>query len=149
MKGVGILIDHVLVLILRPSRPAPYAAANVSAAPRTTSSRTPITERSCLRLLSDSSIAPGKSNATSPVTGEHPSLSFLPFPIHDVVVSDCCSGLILCWCFGCRYVVCNPMTNKWWLLLDNLRSCGEAHLGFNSIVSSHFHVFEYRKMREV
>ena len=40
------------------------------------------------------------------------------------------------------------MTNKWLLLPDNLRSCGEACLGFNLTVSSHFHVFEYGKMRE-
>ena len=89
----------------------------------------------------------GKCNFAS-ITGEHPSLSFLPFPIHDVVILDCCSGLILCWCFGCRYVVCNPATNKWSLLQDNLRSCGEARLGFDPTVSSHFHVFEYGKMRE-
>ena len=82
------------------------------------------------------------------ITDEHPSLSFLPFPIHDVIISNCCSGLILCWCFGCRYVVCNSATNKWLLLADNLCSCGEAHLGFDSTVSPHFHVFEYGKMRE-
>ena len=40
------------------------------------------------------------------------------------------------------------MTNKWLLLPDNLRSCGEACLGFDLTVSSHFHVFEYGKMRE-
>ena len=88
----------------------------------------------------------GKRHFTS-VTSEHPSLFFLPFPIHDVVISDCCSGLILYWCFGCRYVVCNPMTNKWLLLPDNLCSYGEARLGFDPTVSSHFHVFEYGKMR--
>ena len=43
---------------------------------------------------------------------------------------------------------CNPATNKWLPLPDNLRSCGEARLGFDPIVSSHFHVFEYGKMRE-
>ena len=42
----------------------------------------------------------------------------------------------------------HPATNKWLLLPDNLRSCGEAHLGFDPIVSSHFHVFEYGKIRE-
>ena len=40
------------------------------------------------------------------------------------------------------------MTNKWLLLPDNLCSCGEARLGFDPTVSSHFHVFEYGKMRE-
>ena len=76
-------------------------------------------------------------------------MSFFPFPIHDVIVLDCCSGLIHCWCFGCRYVACNPATNKWLLLPDNLRSCGEARLGFDPTVALHFHVFEYMgKMRE-
>ena len=89
----------------------------------------------------------GKHHFAS-ITGEQPSLPFFPFPIHDVIISDCCSGLIPCWCFGCHYVVCNPATNKWLLLLDNLCSCGEARLGFDLTVSSHFHVFEYGKMRE-
>jgi hypothetical protein len=40
------------------------------------------------------------------------------------------------------------VSNKWLLLLDNLCSCGEARLGFDLAVSSHFHVFEYGKMRE-
>ena len=40
------------------------------------------------------------------------------------------------------------MTNKCLLLSDNLGSCGEARLGFDPTVSSHFHVFEYGKMRE-
>jgi hypothetical protein len=35
------------------------------------------------------------------------------------------------------------MTNKWFLLLGSDHSCGLAHLGFDLIVSSHFHVFEY------
>jgi hypothetical protein len=50
--------------------------------------------------------------------------------------------------FWGRYVVCNIATNKWLLLPDNLHSCGEARLGFNPIIFSHFHVFEYGKMRE-
>ena len=37
------------------------------------------------------------------------------------------------------------MTNIRWLLLDNNRSLGSAHMGFNPIVSSHFHVIEYGK----
>ena len=39
------------------------------------------------------------------------------------------------------------MTNKWWLLPNNNHSFGLAHLGFNPIVSSHFHVIEYGKKR--
>ena len=34
------------------------------------------------------------------VTGEHPSFSFLLFTMDNVAVSDCCNGLILCWCLG-------------------------------------------------
>jgi hypothetical protein len=126
---------------------APCAAASVSAIPRTTSSRTLSTKGSapdcCQILLSHLE----RQMPLYQFTGEHP-LFFLPFPIHDVIVSDCCSGLIICWCFGCRYVVCNSVTNKCLLLPDNLRSCGKARLGFNPTVSSHFHVFEYGKMRE-
>ena len=63
------------------------------------------------------------------------------------MISDCCRGLILCWCIGFRYVVYNPVTNKWWLLSDNNRSFGSARLGFDPTVSSHFHVIEYGKKR--
>ena len=79
------------------------------------------------------------------INGEYPSLTFLPFPI--VVISDCCRGLKLCWCIGFRYVVCNPVTNKWWLLPDSNHSFGSARLGFDPTVSSHFHVIEYGKKR--
>ena len=55
----------------------------------------------------------GNRNFTS-VTGECSDLSFLPFLIDNVAISDCCNGLILCWCLGAttgyRYVVCNPAT---------------------------------------
>jgi hypothetical protein len=74
-------------------------------------------------------------------------LTFLPFPIEDVVISDCYYGLILCWCVEFRYVVCNPVTNKWWLVPDNNRSFSSAHLGFDPTVSSHFYVIEYGKKR--
>ena len=36
----------------------------------------------------------GNRHFTS-ITGERSSLSFLPFPLKKVLVSDCCSGLIL------------------------------------------------------
>jgi hypothetical protein len=39
------------------------------------------------------------------------------------------------------------VTNKWWLLPDNNRSFGLARLGFDLIVSSHFHEIEYGKKR--
>ena len=35
------------------------------------------------------------------------------------------------------------MTKKWLLLPGSNHSCGLARLGFDSIVSSYFHVFEY------
>jgi len=39
------------------------------------------------------------------------------------------------------------VTNKWWLLLGNNHSFGLARLGFDPIVSSHFHVIEYGNKR--
>jgi hypothetical protein len=41
-------------------------------------------------------------NFTS-VTDEFPDLSFLPFLIDNVAVSDCCNGLILWFCLGGYY----------------------------------------------
>ena len=63
------------------------------------------------------------------------------------MISDSYRGLILCWCIGFRYVVCNLVANKWWLLPDSNRSFGSARLGFDQIVSLHFHVIEYGKKR--
>jgi hypothetical protein len=67
-----------------------------------------------------------------------------------VAVSDCCNGLILCWCLGddgYRYVVCNPMTKKYEILPPSTHdvghAVGEACLDFDLTVSSHFHVIEY------
>ena len=62
-------------------------------------------------------------------------MSFLPFLIQDVVILDCSWGLILYWYSRVRYVVYNPVTNKWLLLLGSNHFCGLAHLGFNPIVS--------------
>ena len=59
------------------------------------------------------------------------------------MISDCSRGLILCWYSGFRYVVCNSVTKKWLLLPGSNHSCGSARLGFNPIVSLHFHMFEY------
>ncbi|XP_066342198.1 uncharacterized protein [Miscanthus floridulus] len=80
------------------------------------------------------------------VTGDRPSLSFLPFLMDNVAISDCCNGLILCWCVGAigyRYVVYHQATRKLLVLPPSICSVGEARLGFDPIVSSHFHVFEY------
>ena len=66
--------------------------------------------------------------------------------MNNVAISDCCNGLILCWCFGddgYRYVVCNPATQKLKVLLPRIHSIGEARLGFDPTTSSHFYVFEY------
>jgi hypothetical protein len=86
------------------------------------------------------------------VTGvRRPSLEFLPFSSEeDVAISYCCNGLILCWCLGAdghRYVICNPMTKKYEILLPSTHdvghAIGEARLSFDPIASSHFHVIEY------
>jgi hypothetical protein len=115
---VGIFIDHVMVLILY------YLTARSLCSCK-------CVYRSWNHLISDADYRKelpqidatffyrtekGKCHFTN-ITDEHPSLSFFPFPIQDVVVSDCYSGLILYYYFGCRYVVCNPTTNKWLLLL--------------------------------
>jgi len=85
-------------------------------------------------------------NFTSFVRGVRPqSLEFLPFNIENVAVLDCCSGLILCYCLGAdgyRYVVCNPMTQKFKILPPSTHAIGKARLAFDLIASSHFHVIE-------
>ena len=66
--------------------------------------------------------------------------------MNNVVVSDCCNGLILCWCLGAdgyRYVICNPATQKLKVLPPRIHSIGEARLGFDLTTFSYFHVFEY------
>jgi hypothetical protein len=73
-------------------------------------------------------------------------LSFLSFLLQKVIVSDCCSGLILCWCAKPnglhRYVVCNSATHKWHVPSCSNRSIGQARLGFHP-TSSPFHVIEF------
>jgi hypothetical protein len=54
----------------------------------------------------------GQRNFTS-ITGDYPSLYFLPFTMNNVSILDCYNDLILCWCLGddgYRCVVCN-LTN--------------------------------------
>jgi hypothetical protein len=84
-------------------------------------------------------------NFTS-ITSVYPSLSFLPFTMNNIAVSDCCNGLILCWCLGAdgyRYVVYNPTTQKLKVLPPRIHFVSEARLGFDLTASLHFHVFEY------
>ena len=148
MKGVGILTDHVLVLIL-------YfiTTRSLCSCKCVCRSWNHLISKSKYHMEMPQFVAgffyrswKGKHKFIS-INGEYPSLTFLPFPIEDVVILDCCRGLILCWCVGFCYVVCNLVTNKWWLLPDNNRSFGSARLGFNPTVSSHFHVIEYGKKR--
>ena len=75
-------------------------------------------------------------------TDEYPSFSFLPFPIQDCIISNCCIGLFLYWYVGLRYVVYNPMSSKSVGLPHSNLCCGLAHLGFDPTISSHFHVVE-------
>jgi hypothetical protein len=81
------------------------------------------------------------------VTGEHPSLSFLPFTFDNVAISDIYNGLILCWCRGANglycYVVCNSATKEKKELPSSIHSVGEARLGFDPSTPSHFHVIEF------
>ncbi|XP_066324256.1 F-box protein At5g49610-like [Miscanthus floridulus] len=64
------------------------------------------------------------------VTEEHLSLSFLPFTLDNVAISDIYKGLILCWCRGAdglyRYVVYNLATKKFKELPPSIHSIGEA-----------------------
>ena len=62
----------------------------------------------------------------------YPSLSFLPFTMNNVAISDCCNGLFLYWCLGAdgyRYVVYNLATQKLKVLPRSIHSIGEARLG--------------------
>ena len=81
------------------------------------------------------------------VTGERPDLSFLPFLIDNVAVSDCCNSPILCFYLGAtaryRYVVYNPITQNLKILLPSIHYDDEARLRFDSTASSHFHVIQY------
>ena len=92
----------------------------------------------------------GNRNFTS-VSGVRPSsFKFLPFNPDNIAVLDFYNGLILCWCLGAngyRYVICNPMTQKFKILSPSTHdvghAVGEARLGFDPTASSHFHVIEY------
>ncbi|XP_066324242.1 uncharacterized protein [Miscanthus floridulus] len=96
-------------------------------------------------------------NFTSVVRGVRPrSLKFLPFNIDNVALSDYYNGLILCRCLGAdgyRYVIYNPMTQKFKILPPSTpdvgHAVGEARLAFDLTASSHFHVIEYVDVNSV
>ena len=79
-----------------------------------------------------------------------PSLSFLP-KCESLEILDCCNGLLLCRCWKptdpktMDYVVCNPATQKWVVVpaTDWSSKVDVARLGFDPVISSHFHVFEF------
>ncbi|KAM0822236.1 hypothetical protein ACQ4PT_067226 [Festuca glaucescens] len=79
-----------------------------------------------------------------------PSLSFLP-RYDSLHILDCCNGLLLCRCWKptdpktLDYVVCNRATEKWVIVpaIDWSSKVEVARLGFETAVSSHFHVFEF------
>ena len=67
------------------------------------------------RLWLASSTMDSSANETSSASLGFTPLSFLPFTMNNIAVSDCCNGLILCWCLGAdgyRYVICNPATQE-------------------------------------
>ncbi|CAM0948924.1 unnamed protein product [Alopecurus aequalis] len=83
-----------------------------------------------------------------------PSLSFLPkYRRGDIHIDmlDCCNGLLLCrrqeidYDRTTDYVVCNPATKIWVVVPGTERSSEMpvARLGFDPVVSSHFHVLEF------
>ncbi|WVZ57394.1 hypothetical protein U9M48_007784 [Paspalum notatum var. saurae] len=86
-----------------------------------------------------------------------PSFSFLGVPNNRVSLLDSCNGLLLCYWHvyhkghegdiissSLQYAVCNPATHKWVMLPDLHHGWeGEVRLGFDPIVSSHFHVISY------
>ncbi|KAJ1296571.1 hypothetical protein BS78_01G311500 [Paspalum vaginatum] len=83
----------------------------------------------------------------------YPSFSFLGVPSDDVFLLDSCNGLLLCdWdvrhegdmIFARQYAVCNPATHKWVMSPDRHHGQeGMVRLGFDPVVSSHFHVISY------
>ncbi|KAG2650252.1 F-box protein At5g07610-like [Panicum virgatum] len=92
---------------------------------------------------------------TNVLRGEGPSISpslrFLPLRYLNIL--DCCNGLLLCRIpkstgpATFQYLVCNPATEKWFVLPESTWSADVpiARLGFEPAVSSHFHVFEFEE----
>jgi hypothetical protein len=142
---VAILSDHVLVLILSHLTARSFCSCKCVCCSWNSLISVSGYRKELLKILVGFFYCSWKCkcNFTS-VNGEYPSLSFLPFSIQDVMISDYSQGLILFWYSGFYYVVCNPVTKKWLLLSGSNHSCGSARLGFDPTVSSHLHVFEYR-----
>ncbi|XBI31604.1 hypothetical protein VPH35_055151 [Triticum aestivum] len=82
---------------------------------------------------------------------DSPVLSFLPRECHSLDILDCCNGFLICRCWKATdpetldYIVCNPATEKWVVVPPTSWSSEVevARLGFDPLVSSHFHVFEF------
>uniref|UniRef100_A0A0E0LLN5 F-box domain-containing protein n=1 Tax=Oryza punctata TaxID=4537 RepID=A0A0E0LLN5_ORYPU len=106
-------------------------------------------------------LCPGSAHHFTNVSGKgmpliYPSFSFLP-QCDTVVPLYSCNCLLLCRCFQpgpnndheigpFHYVVCNPATKEWVMLLDADWANGEtrvACLGYDPAISSHFYVLEY------
>ncbi|XP_066320367.1 uncharacterized protein [Miscanthus floridulus] len=91
----------------------------------------------------------GNRNFTSVIRGVCPrSLEFLSFNIDKKFLGA--DGLILWWFLGAdgyRYVVCNPMTQKFKIMSPSTHDVGHAiggaRLAFDLTASSYFHVIEY------
>ncbi|KAF0905242.1 hypothetical protein E2562_003845 [Oryza meyeriana var. granulata] len=99
---------------------------------------------------------PDKAHHFTNVTGIgrpliYPSFSFLRQG-DDVVLLDCCNGLLLCRCYVSHgtmqfhYAVCNPATKEWVMLPDANWAIHETRIAclcFDPAISSHFYVLEY------
>ncbi|XP_066346504.1 F-box protein At5g07610-like [Miscanthus floridulus] len=78
-----------------------------------------------------------------------PSLPFLS-GYRLIIPKICCNGLLFCLCWKvsprdeANYVVCNPATEKWFVLPESDYDSGACayRFSFDPAVSSHFHVFQ-------
>ncbi|CAN6199466.1 unnamed protein product [Urochloa humidicola] len=104
----------------------------------------------------------GLPSSVTPLGGDEGSqlvdsaLSFLPTTYKKIEIMDSCNGLLLLFCSDeCIspspfYVVCNPATREWVALpqpkyTDHCRQDIQvwyAAVGFDPVISSHFHVFQ-------
>ncbi|TVU46944.1 hypothetical protein EJB05_06518, partial [Eragrostis curvula] len=79
----------------------------------------------------------------------NPKLPFLT-GYRLIIPLMCCGGLLLCFCWKvsprdeANYIVCNPATEKFVALpeSDYDTAAPGYRLGFDPVISSHFHVFE-------
>jgi hypothetical protein len=110
---VAILSDHVLVLILSHLTARSFCSCKCVCCSWNSLISVSGYRKELLKILVGFFYCSWKCkcNFTS-VNGEYPSLSFLPFSIQDVMISDYSQGLILFWYSGFYYVVCNPVTKN-------------------------------------